>query len=68
MFYPILISITLEDNILAGQRLVKKIKDQFKIPIFVGGFAMQSEKIYKFDARVVQDTPLENIPKILKEI
>ncbi len=40
----ILVSISLEDNILAGQRLVKKIKEQYSIPIFIGGFALQSKK------------------------
>jgi len=62
----ILISITLEDNIAAGQRLVKKIREQFGIPILVGGFAFQSEKIHKFDAKVIPDITLEKIPKILR--
>jgi len=62
----ILISITLEDNIAAGQRLVKKIKEQFDIPILVGGFAFQSEKIHKFDAKVIPDITLDEIPKILR--
>jgi len=61
----ILISITLEDNISAGQRLVKKIKEQYNIPILVGGFAFQSEKIHKFDAKVISDLSLDQIPKIL---
>ena len=39
-----LVSITLEDNISAGQRLVKKIKEQYNIPILIGGFALQSKK------------------------
>lgn len=62
----ILVSISLEDNILAGQRLVKKIKEQYNIPIFIGGFALQSKKIPKFEATVISDIPLDKIPKILR--
>jgi len=62
----VLVSITLEDNISAGQRLVKKIKDQYSIPILVGGFAFQSEKTYKFNAKVIQDVNLDEIPKIIR--
>jgi len=62
----VLISITLEDNISAGQRLVKKIREQDSIPILVGGFAFQEEKIYKFDAKVIPDVSLDEIPKILR--
>jgi len=62
----ILISITLEDNIAAGQRLVKKIRERFGIPILIGGFAFQSEKIHKFDAKVIPDITLDEIPKILR--
>jgi MerR family transcriptional regulator, light-induced transcriptional regulator len=63
----ILVSITLRDNIPAGQRLVKKIKEQYDIPILTGGFALQSEKIPKFEAQVVSDITLKEIPKILKK-
>jgi len=62
----ILVSITLEDNIPAGQRLVKKIKEQYNIPILIGGFALQSKKIPKFEATVISDIPLDEIPKILR--
>jgi len=62
----ILVSITLEDNISAGQRLVKKIKDQYSIPILVGGFAFQSEKTHKFNAKVIQNVNLDEIPKIIR--
>jgi methanogenic corrinoid protein MtbC1 len=62
----ILVSITLEDNIPAGQRLVKKIKEQYNIPILIGGFALQSKKIPKFEATVISDIPLVEIPKILR--
>ena len=62
----VLISITLEDNIKAGQRLVKKIADSYPVPIFVGGFALQNEKTHRFDATIIKDLELEKIPKILK--
>ena len=62
----ILVSITLEDNIPAGQRLVKKIKEQYNIPILIGGFALQSKKIPKFEATVIPDVSLEEIPKIIR--
>ncbi|MDH3312285.1 MAG: cobalamin-dependent protein [Nitrosopumilus sp.] len=64
----VLISITIEDNLLAGQRLVKKIKDQYKIPIVIGGRAVQAEKIPKLDAQIIRDTCLEDIPKILRKL
>jgi methanogenic corrinoid protein MtbC1 len=62
----VFLSITLEDNLPAGQRLVRKIRDQFEIPILVGGFALQGEKIPKFDATVISDSILQDIPKLIK--
>ena len=62
----ILISITLEDNLAAGQRLVKKIKNQFSIPVLIGGYALQSKNIPKFDAETIPDLQLDQIPKILR--
>ena len=64
----VLISITLEDNLAAGQRLVRKIKDHKNIPILIGGFAFQREKVPKFDGKVVGDVGLEQIPKILRTV
>ena len=64
----VLISITIQDNILAGQRLAKKIRGQSKIPILVGGYAMQIENTPKFEGNVIGDTSLEDIPKILRKI
>ena len=63
----VLLSITLEDNLLAGQRLVKKIKEQYKIPILIGGFALLAEKIPKFEGKVIGDVGLEEIPKLLRK-
>jgi len=64
----VLISITIQDNILAGQRLAKKIRGQSKIPILVGGYAMQIENTPKFEGNVIGDTNLEDIPKILRKM
>ena len=64
----VLISITIQDNILAGQRLVKKIREQSKIPILIGGHAMQMEDPSKFEGKVVGDVSLEDITKILRKI
>ena len=62
----ILISITLADNIKAGQRLATKIHNQYrKLPVYVGGQALNGTKS-KFDAtRIEPSTTLEQIPKIL---
>ena len=62
----ILISITLDDNIKAGQRLTKKIYDQYKrLPVYVGGQALNGKKS-KFNATIIESTTaLEQIPKIL---
>jgi len=64
----VLISITIKDNILAGQRLVKKIRKQSEIPILIGGHAMQMEDPSKFEGKVVGDVSLEDILKILRKI
>lgn len=62
----VLISITLTDNIKAGQRLATKIHNQYrKLPVYVGGQALNGTKS-KFDAtRIEPSTTLEQIPKIL---
>jgi len=63
-----LVSITLEDNLVAGQRLVRKIKDHKNIPIFIGGFALQAKKIPKFNGIIISDGSLEEILKIFKTL
>lgn len=40
----IMVSITLPDNIKAGERLVKRIRSEFLIPILVGGLAISFRK------------------------
>jgi len=64
----IFLSITLPDNLLAGQRLVRKIRDQFDIPILVGGLATQQEKIPKFDAKIVPKITLDELPMVLRRL
>ena len=64
----VLLSITIVDNLLAGQRLVKKIREHKKIPVLIGGYALQSKNIPKFDGQIVADCGLEEIPKILKSV
>jgi len=53
----IMISITLPDNIKAGERLVKRIRSEFLVPILVGGLAISFKKgifqsIETFDPQV----------------
>ena len=62
----VLISITINDNIAAGQRLAKKIREQSKIPILVGGYALQTNDVPKFEANIIKDARLDEIPKILR--
>jgi len=62
----VLISITINDNISAGQRLAKKIREQSKIPILVGGYALQTDDVPKFEGDIIKDIRLDEIPKILR--
>jgi len=62
----VMVSITLEDNLKAGQRLIKKIKENFKVPIVVGGYALEQEKIPKFDAEVFANSTLNDLPKLIR--
>ncbi len=64
----VLISITIQDNVSAGQRLAKKIREKSKIPIFIGGYAMQIDNPPKFEGNVIGETSLEDIPKMLRKI
>ena len=63
----VLISITIQDNVSAGQRLSKKIREHCKIPILIGGYAMQHGEPPKFEGNVIGDTSLEEIPKIIRK-
>ena len=64
----VLISITIQDNVLAGQRLAKKIREKTEIPILIGGHAMQIDNPPKFEGNVIGETSLEDIPKIIRKI
>jgi len=63
----VLVSITIEDNVKTGQRLVTKIQKEAETPILVGGQAVAS-KNYKFNATVVSENSLDKIPKLLREV
>ena len=64
----LIISITLEDNIRSGQRMVKKIHETYKkLPIFIGGLAFSEKTNFKFDGKLITDAhALEQIPRIIK--
>ena len=64
----IFVSITLPDNLVAGQRLIKKIDRAYDKPILVGGYALQTKDTPKFAARIVRDVNLDEIPRILRTV
>jgi methanogenic corrinoid protein MtbC1 len=61
----ILVSITLDDNIPSGKRLVGKIKERFKIPVFVGGRALAGKANLGFDATEAQNLSMPELAKML---
>lgn len=61
----VIVSITLQDNIRPGQRLVKKISDRTDVPIFVGGQALNDEKIQFENAQIIRNTNLKEIAKLV---
>jgi methanogenic corrinoid protein MtbC1 len=62
----VFLSITLTDNIRPGQRLVKKIREKSKIPIFIGGQAVNGDKDAKFEAKILRNISLNEIPKAIR--
>ena len=65
----VMISITLPDNIRAGERLVKRIRSEFLIPILVGGLAISSRKKSNFHGAVTsnpQESSLEDVLRLVK--
>ena len=62
----VMVSITIEDNLMAGKRLIKKIKDSFKIPVIVGGYALEQEKVLNLDAKIFAKLTLRDLPKIIR--
>ena len=61
----ILVSITLEENIKPGQRFVKKISDEFDIPIMVGGIALENTKA-KFEGAIIIEDTLSKIYNLVR--
>ena len=64
----ILLSITLEENINAGRRLIKKIKSLFSIPIIVGGQAIKETIRERVDVLTTENMSLDSTLKLLKSI
>ncbi len=62
----VMVSITIEDNVRTGQRLVSKIKSNHELPVLVGGQAVYDNK-FKFEGSIVCDQPIDKIPRIIKE-
>ncbi|MEE3213484.1 MAG: cobalamin-dependent protein [Thermoproteota archaeon] len=64
----IVISVTLEENLRSANRLINKIREKSKkIPIFIGGQALESSTRIKFDAKVVEKfSDFNTIIKLLK--
>jgi methanogenic corrinoid protein MtbC1 len=64
----IMISITLSDNIKAGERLVKRIKSEFSIPILVGGLAVTVKKgnFQGIRASNPQENSIEDVLRIVR--
>ena len=65
----IIVSITLEDNVKSGQRMVKKIHEAYKkLPIFIGGQAFSEKNNFRFEGELITDAhTLEQIPRIVKK-
>ncbi|HEU4443472.1 MAG TPA: cobalamin B12-binding domain-containing protein [Nitrososphaeraceae archaeon] len=61
----IMISITLPDNIKAGERLVKRIRSEFLIPILVGGLAISVRK-GNFHGTVTSNPQENSIEDVLR--
>ncbi|HXV67272.1 MAG TPA: cobalamin-dependent protein [Nitrosopumilaceae archaeon] len=61
----VLVSITLQDNIKVAQRLVKKIREQYDSPIFIGGQALFVGNT-AFDGTIIKEQSLDEISKTIK--
>lgn len=59
----VFVSITLDENLASGQRLVAKIKENFKISVYVGGLAINNKKNIKIDAQIIHKKSLDEISK-----
>ena len=61
----VLVSITLQDNIKVAQRLVKKIREHYDSPIFIGGQALFVNNT-TFEGTVIKEQSLDEISKTIK--
>jgi MerR family transcriptional regulator, light-induced transcriptional regulator len=62
----IMISITLPDNIKAGERLVKRIRSEFLIPILVGGLALSFRRDNNFNGAIISKPPENSMEDVLR--
>ena len=64
----IMVSITLVDNIKAGERLVQKIKSKFETPVLVGGLALVSGKGNFRNAIILrpQENSVEDVLRLIR--
>jgi methanogenic corrinoid protein MtbC1 len=66
--YPdiILISVTLEENIMAVKRLINQIRSKFSIPVVVGGEGVNQLLVgSKIDVIIMQDGSLSELLKLI---
>lgn len=62
----ILISVTLEENIMAVKRLINQIRSKFSIPVVVGGEAVNQLLVgSKIDVIIMQDGSLSELVKLI---
>ncbi|MFB5648729.1 MAG: hypothetical protein ACE5RM_04520, partial [Candidatus Nitrosomaritimum aestuariumsis] len=59
----VLISVTLEDNILSAKRLSEKIQENYKNPIFIGGQAFRDKN--PLEKKFVNEEKLGKICKLI---
>jgi MerR family transcriptional regulator, light-induced transcriptional regulator len=65
----IMISITLPDNLKAGERLVKRISSEFLIPILVGGLALSFRRDNNFHGAIIskpQENSMEDVLRLVR--
>jgi MerR family transcriptional regulator, light-induced transcriptional regulator len=63
-----MVSITLTDNIKAGERLVNRIRSEFLIPILIGGLAILSKNRNFQNAITVnpQENSIEDMLRLIR--
>lgn len=62
----VMVSITIDDNVRTGQRLVSKIKSNCALPVLIGGQAVSNTN-YKFEGLTVCDQTIDKIPRLIQE-